>query len=792
MSANERDATAPSASPARDRGLVALARDRGLVALVLVALLLVATTQLAAIDLWWQLRAGRWIAEHGLPTVDPFSFGFPGRPWIEQRWLFFTAAHALASRFGLNALIVAKLVVLALCFAGLDRAMRPARAWARAAGLAVAVLLLHSRLRFRPELATYAGVIAMLVAFEAHRARARAAEALGVVEGEARAFGASARALAWLPLVQVVWSNAHTLWIVGPALAWAAWGAEALAARAPRAADRLGLEPALSRRARRELALAAGAVTLAAFVTPYLFMGYVYPTTIVEQIGVGSKLREAIVELRSPFAFRADAVYFGTYVGALAVSLAGWLLPGRAPLFRVVAWAGFVGFSLLSSRNTALLGPVAGWALARQLADAEASGMRGLSALRAASRALALAIAVGLGAAAATDALWRPRGWHQRFGFGVRQEIFPIEAMAFAAEHGLPRPVFSSLSDASYLIHEGGEGSVYLDGRLEVYGVDIVLENTRQLGERGAMLRIVDALGLDTALLEFPLMAQAIRDFEARPDWVPVYYDRAHALYLRRTPATAPLADALALDWNAAARPRAAIPRALDPPDWLDGLAPRMADATDASGRAALLAHVGARDAAARASEEVLALRPDDLPARVFLGALAEARGDDATARAHFARVAERDLARDDVVEVRLQVAASEGARELRVALARDALARGNRSGAVLAAITDGAFDVAHPDEAARFLAEQIRDEEARGAGAASLAPLHAASGLVAQRSGRFRDAAYYYERSLALDAAQPKLWRALVACYERAGLADAARAAAQRARDAGVATDGR
>jgi len=754
----------------------ARALDRALVAAAFAALLLVATNQLAAADLFWQLRAGRFIAEHGLPTVDPFSFGFPGRPWIEQRWLFFVTEHALASAFGLNALIVGKLALLAACFVALERAMRPAPVWARALGLALAIALLHSRLRVRPELATYAGTIAMLGLYEAHRAR----------EKDGRA---PARPLAALPLVQVVWSNAHTLWIIGPALAWTAFLAELALARAPRLAERFGFEPALERAARARLLWAAIAVTLAGFASPYLFMGYVYPTTILEQIGVGSGLREAIVELRSPLEFRSDLVFFGSYVAALAISLAGWLLPGRPPLFRLALWAGFVGFSFLSARNTAVLGPVAGFVLARQLGDATALSPRASSALRGSARALALAISLAFAFGALTDSLWRERGWHQRFGFGVRSVLYPIEAMAFVAQHALPRPVFSSLSDASYLIYEGGERSAYIDGRLEVYGVDAILENTRQLTQRGAMLAIVDRLGVDTALLEFPLMAQAISDFEAHPDWVPVYYDRAHALYLRRTQATAGLASRLAIDWSSSERPRAELPREVDPPDWLDGIAPRVADTTDAAGRAALLAHVGALDAAARAYEEVLALAPRDLPAHVFLGALADARGDEAAARAHFAQVDATELARDEVFGVRVRIAQAAGAPERRFELALEAIAAGVRSNPVLAAATDGAFDVGRADEAARFLAERIRTEEAGPASdAAAVAALHAASGLVAQRSGRHRDAAYYYERALDLDPSRTQLFAPLVAAYEAAGLRDAAAGARARAAAADAA----
>lgn len=40
-------------------------------------------------DLWWMLRTGEWIVANGaIPRTDPFSFTFPGTPWINVKWLF--------------------------------------------------------------------------------------------------------------------------------------------------------------------------------------------------------------------------------------------------------------------------------------------------------------------------------------------------------------------------------------------------------------------------------------------------------------------------------------------------------------------------------------------------------------------------------------------------------------------------------------------------------------------------------------------------------------------------------
>jgi len=651
------------------------ALERAAIGAVGLALLLVATHQLVAIDLWWQLASGAWIVEHGLPLTDPFSFGFPDRPWIEQRWLFFVAEHAVVQGFGLNGLIVAKLVWLAGCFVLLDRAMRPAPACTRALGLLVAVLLLHSRLKVRPELVSYATVIGFLWVYQRHRVTGRD------------------RWLLVLPAIQLIWSNTHTLWIVGPALAWSAWAVEWVLARWPQSAEVARVEPALAPARRRALMRAALAVSIASLITPYLLLGQLYPATILEQIGVGSKLREVIIELRSPLAFADDAVFFGTYLFALAISLFAMLLPVRPPAFRIVAWAGFVGFSFLASRNVALLGPVAGWVVALQLGDwwraREPQRNARWAALPRCALIATLVAAAGLSAAAVSDRLWHSRGWHQRFGFGLRDAHYPIEAMAFVDEHALPRPVLSSLGDASYLIYEGGAGSVYIDGRLEVYGADAILQNSMDWADAAGVMADADRLGIDAVLLRFPLMGGAIRGFEVSPDWVAVYYDSARVLYVRSTPTHRARLHELSLDWGELRRPRATVPEGLAPADWAEGWAPRVSDSSEAQNRGRLLMQLDALDGARRAFEQAVELDPADRSSHLHLAILAELRGDEAAVREHVVHADSGALAGREAQEVLSELARRAGDDDRHFEHALAAARAGSRRHSVVVALVE-------------------------------------------------------------------------------------------------------
>src|SRR4029450_4870573 len=63
-------------------------------------------------DIWWHLRAGQWIAEHGqLPSTDPFSTYGQGKAWIVYTWLFDLIAYETHHWLGLRGVVLLSAVL---------------------------------------------------------------------------------------------------------------------------------------------------------------------------------------------------------------------------------------------------------------------------------------------------------------------------------------------------------------------------------------------------------------------------------------------------------------------------------------------------------------------------------------------------------------------------------------------------------------------------------------------------------------------------------------------------------
>ncbi len=180
---------------------------------------------LPSVDLAYQLRAGAGILDTGtIPTTDTWTYTVVGQPWHDQQWL---AQVALAGAFrigGWTGLVILRAILVAAIFGCLALAIR----------------------RRNPGLGARTVTLLCLAAF------AVSAVALGL---RPQLFGLALFALtllllavrhdrprwAWaIPIVAVVWANAHGSFILVPLVCGLAW-LDDLHDRAPRRHTMLGV-----------------------------------------------------------------------------------------------------------------------------------------------------------------------------------------------------------------------------------------------------------------------------------------------------------------------------------------------------------------------------------------------------------------------------------------------------------------------------------------------------------------------------------------------------------------------
>ena len=671
-------------------------------------------------DVWWHLGSGRWILAHGVPHFDPFSFGFPGRQWIEHHWLYDALVWLLYDAGGANALIVMKVVVFAGALALLALAGRRAPREVLLLGLLLALVAGHERFVVRAEMFTVAALLWTLY-----------------VSDEARAGRVSRAALYSLPLVQLAWVQLHGLWILGPVVQ-----ATVLLA------DSLPLPAALwrSREARGPRTTVLVLCALAALVNPYGLRGALFPFHLFAELGTDHPIGELIGEFASPFSalhFAADYRTLG-YLGVVAVSALGFVAARRRVDAGLLAlWLAFAALSGMALRNVALFGYVAAFCLLRN-AGAEP---RGFVRWRLPALLAAMSFSAAMIPWVAGNGFYLHQGWDARFGLGISPRKYPVGALAFARERGLPLPLIHGIGDGGYVLFDGGENSAYIDGRLEVYGPDNLTTAIR-LSSRGDGLESEAArTGARTVLVRNePRDLGLLQVLEASPGWLPVYCDPRHVLYVRREAA----GRGDVLDWERSPCTSAGHPPPFAPPRGLPGWWPAVAENFADDRLGTLYLAVGRYGPALQAFERALAQRPADPRARLHVGLFYRALGREREAQSLLAGVPAAMRDAPDTLTFAGEAALWAG----RPAAALTPLRRvAEISGdpAAQRRLARALIGAGRPDEARALLERLV---ERFSADTAALNTL----GALALKNGETTAARDYLQRSLDVEADQPRV----------------------------------
>jgi hypothetical protein len=156
------------------------------------------------VDLGWQVAQGRWIVEHAAPyTHDVFNYPNLGHPVINEYPLFEIALYTAWSLgwWGpcvLTAVVYATLIVVIVI--GARRVQLPESALT-AVAIGIMFLFFQVAWPLRPHVATYLGVMILGTFLLAHRDATRWTEF-------------------WpMALLQIAWTNCHSGFVLGPAMA---------------------------------------------------------------------------------------------------------------------------------------------------------------------------------------------------------------------------------------------------------------------------------------------------------------------------------------------------------------------------------------------------------------------------------------------------------------------------------------------------------------------------------------------------------------------------------------------
>lgn len=453
------------------------------------------------IDFWWHLKTGELIARTGtVPTADPFSYTAQGRPWVAHEWLWDLAVYGVYGLGGYALAALLSALVVTLTYALLYRLLRQlgANEFVAAALVTWAAVLALPSVGVRPRELTHLFLALYLSRLMLYR------------EGRARHL--------WiLPPTMALWVNAHGPFILGLGVL----GIFVVGGTA----DWL-----LSRgKAPRHLWVVGLATLAASFANPYGPRMLLYP--------VGYYLQGENPSLKNVTEFQSPNFHEPLYL-ALAASIVLLMLlgsaPGRLNLVDALLLIGFTAQTLVSVRHVAAYALVVAPLLAVRLRDRfrlarELAPPRRSPRLAALNWLLLVAIvAVGCGYAARPDVAWR-----LQLGPEPSTRSLPVEGVRFVEERGLPGPVFNHQPWGGYLIYRWHPNRlVFVDGRVDMYGPDIVGEYRELADVRPGWRDVLERYGIRTILIGKDSALSTL--LQADGGWERVFQGEVEDVFVRR------------------------------------------------------------------------------------------------------------------------------------------------------------------------------------------------------------------------------------------------------------------
>ncbi|MEA3352174.1 MAG: hypothetical protein U9Q82_16340 [Chloroflexota bacterium] len=472
-------------------------------------------------DTWWHLRAGQWIWEHRtVPQQDHFSYTRAGEAWQYPGWLVEVPMYGIYQALGPGGLNLwtAAMVTLAFWFV-----------WQTLSGgsfLKAFVTILA---------ATASGVYwaarPYLVTF------VLAAVYLWILENDRRTWHAHSqdnnrrglKRLWLLPLLMIIWANSHGGFAVGLIL-WGVYlvgalvdGSGGVGGRGSKGAGERGRVGAL---------LFVGALMLLAVcINPSGPVMLLYP---FKTMGIGA-LQDYIQEWQSPDFHQTQVQPFLwlllLLLGVLGVSKRRILWTD----FLLVSGFAYLGF--MAGRNISLFALVAPMVLTRHAApplrslgkrwgfQQPSSGPVRVSRGKSILNWTLLGILI-LAAGVKSALVYPPKENEKIF-----QQTLPIDAVEYLRQERPEGRIFNSYNWGGYLLWALPEYPVFVDGRTDLYGDEIVDQWVQVVAAEAGWQAVLDDWGVNLILLEphRPLVA----DLEAE-GWRLLYEDEVAVVYGRK------------------------------------------------------------------------------------------------------------------------------------------------------------------------------------------------------------------------------------------------------------------
>ncbi len=476
--------------------------------LVFISIILFSCRMLAVYDIGFHLRGGQWILQnHAFPDKDVYTYTVSQNDYIDLHWLYQVLIYAVHETTGfegisiLNSCLIAGMFLLMLKF----MMIRGMPCGWYAVTLLTANVVMEIRYNARPEVFSWIFVFLFLLFLDRYRLQ-------------------QTKHLYLLPLGMVLWVNTQGLFVLGLGIT----GAYCISAWIH------------DKRPDRYLTKWFLVSILATLVNPYFLKGAAFPFYLFTRLESGNIFRNAISEFVSPWSQRIwsnsglypPAVIY-LYYGLSVLCLLSFILTyKKRAVHEWLILGGFFYLSYTQFRNIPIFviyaAPVTFLCVA-EIAETIQRKLISLEPFRKYAMYGIAAAAIGTGLRTATDAYYVSDDRSVRFGWGLDQSYYPVQAAEFLNANHLDGTILNNMSVGSWLVWAIPQ-PVFIDGRLEVMQETFFKEYLQSFSKNG-IRGLIRTYHPQLIVFEYASAMIWNTDLRAMPEWRLIYWDENSAAY---------------------------------------------------------------------------------------------------------------------------------------------------------------------------------------------------------------------------------------------------------------------
>jgi hypothetical protein len=465
-------------------------------------------------DVFFHLRVGEdLLAGLPWPRVDAYSGTAQGRPFVAHSWgseILFVLIHRAFGHEGLSILRALAALVVAILLWSVGRASRSRNSVFPLVAIP-GTFLTFLRLQVRPEIFSLIFATAFVALFAGWLRHRRWSRLLPVLA------------------IQLIWTNMHGGYLLGPLLLFAFGGMGLASAWLD---SRRGLKVLVSRSESLSLAALGVGCLVITLLNPY---GWDLHRYSLQMFFGNAFIHESIIEWL-PFWRVEKEIWVAAYLCLFGLALGGLWVRGRRVRVFFILWLAFaLVFSVRSMRFAPyliLIGlfpllQVVGPGLLRILS------VRSRFLMPAATLALLLPLIV----VSAGYGHVHIRGGNLPLGVGA-DYVLPEKALLALKERQYAGRVFVAYREGGYLIHAAPEMKPVMDARIDVYSEELFTAYMDALLGGADLLSYLDKYQVDAVMMRFvkehvPLFAT----LQDTPEWEGIYQVRkGYFVFVRRPP----------------------------------------------------------------------------------------------------------------------------------------------------------------------------------------------------------------------------------------------------------------